>query len=622
MAPLLCENWGCIMGYTSFPFMQHSGSSDEERPLLSEVEAASSSIHGESFTSSSTTSFYQVNPTRLDSVQLETVRRTEAALRNRGLLRPQQQANLRFVRASDGCELALAHRVTLFLHSPYLRRGLESAGDDLEAFIVDESEVSSEAYQKVINYLYLPDSERSAYLERELSAFVDDVRQLAVEWELDELADLLDGVATQRGLVRAYQRLEEGGIVIPESEHGPTFRQRIGGAMGSGLAVLIGAWLSYGHYHSTYSGAEEATEGIHDTSLATTLLWLLVVGGMLLHFIKNVYYQDKFVSDLFDKQLTGAPESLLGSSIGSALDSQTCTSRRVADVAHRVGAVGLGALGAVPDFYKFFVTNSALDGWFHYFVAGSTTALGVPDKILNYHLMLRQLREALSNPRELPEHLQRALGTLREALAELVAQEKHTGGRWVSMLKKAKHWTSILVLFPTHMIIKVLYAYLAYTAISPVPVAVLLTILNVTSDLYFKLFFPIGKIKEPHLLSMKKRRVVRWTRNSAIAVLPFLSWTSSLTNVDKTVGVILNRLSVADPNKVLIPLKVLDSLYEVSFHYGCLPPMTRRGVQQAAVLANPETREKDYLYRTLRRSIRYVEETKHRQEPLVLEPLL
>ena len=121
------------------------------------------------------------------------VKKVETALRNRGLLNREKDADFSLKVEEDTFK---AHKAILSIEVPYFRtlRGYKGNQGTIEGFkelrahefVIKEMGISPQAYQRLLDYLYLSDDARKEFLAKVKSQLVH-MAKLADFWGIEEL---------------------------------------------------------------------------------------------------------------------------------------------------------------------------------------------------------------------------------------------------------------------------------------------------------------------------------------------------------------------------------------------------------------------------------------------------
>jgi len=136
---------------------------------------------------------YMVNPNDLDDQNvIERVKRLETVLRNHKMLDFGSDPNISLKNLADNRNLVSAHKSILFFESDYFR-GMSPFKEFKQGKInQDTTYISDEVYQKVVEFIYLPDKERKNFILTVDKRLLTQILQLAFHWKLDELRQMCD----------------------------------------------------------------------------------------------------------------------------------------------------------------------------------------------------------------------------------------------------------------------------------------------------------------------------------------------------------------------------------------------------------------------------------------------
>lgn len=121
------------------------------------------------------------------------VKKVETVLRNRGMLDHSFEADI-ILKDEVGSpqqkvkSLIVAHKAILALESPYFR-AMNEYDFQQNKFVIKNKdlEISPEAYQLVVDYLYLSDEQRETFLSTVDKSLLTHIAKLADYWQIDEL---------------------------------------------------------------------------------------------------------------------------------------------------------------------------------------------------------------------------------------------------------------------------------------------------------------------------------------------------------------------------------------------------------------------------------------------------
>jgi hypothetical protein len=126
---------------------------------------------------------YQINFTDLEN---PIIKKIETILRNKGIFNPKYNSDV-FLQV-DGKKGSIgAHKTILALESPYFR-GIQGLSDSqMSEIMMEKIEISPQAFQSVVDYLYLSDQKRIEFLSNADKMLLFSMAKLADVWQLDEL---------------------------------------------------------------------------------------------------------------------------------------------------------------------------------------------------------------------------------------------------------------------------------------------------------------------------------------------------------------------------------------------------------------------------------------------------
>lgn len=612
-----------------------SASSSSDNSLIRGGPAIESCFSGELLNDASMKDLalrvYTADPAVLSSSQLNELRRIEAAVREAGILSCTEHPNFYIRDAHDGSVITQAHKSMLFLHSPYFAKRMAQEPFLGSELIVERQDLSNAAFKRVIEYLYLSDEEREEFLSDATTRTLNQVLDLATEWELDRLCELLERGLTRvnvigdsnallingegeasarRSLEEVYGRLEAADIQMNQASRQPNLKQRLLRIAGIILAIIFGGIvMPWSKVQSTRNGASEVTDGLQSFSadFAVALYWFLVIDGVFAHVMKDIFYIDKPYTTIMENQLVGDSEAIRRQVMGddALLEKRCCSRYRVIDWGHKSLALTLGGLSLIPAFYKTFVNNDELSGWFHYMSSGVVTALKGPEMVLNYFLLLGHVRRRYFGRKDVPVPYEGKLEELKQSANDLLVPKEMTQeSRCRRVWKKVRPYLAGTLFIP-HFTVSLLYNWFAFSAISPTWGAVPLTGVSVMSDIYLKFFFPQGKITEPYLQDLQQPRSLRYLRNVVVAS-SLGAFPGAINDVNKTVAKITNSAGL------IVAFKVLNSFYSMLLDYGVFWTTTRYYRQEAVAVCKRGERERHRTYHTLKKAEREIEESRQR----------
>ncbi|MFQ5729074.1 MAG: BTB/POZ domain-containing protein [Waddliaceae bacterium] len=127
---------------------------------------------------------YRVSPDELNPE----IKKVETVLRNRGVLDGTSDHNITL----NHC--VRAHKSILALESPYFRGMTQFVEfQNSEARIeIPDGDISPEAYQRVVEYMYLSDERREMFVSTLDGQLLLEIAQLACYWEINELQERCD----------------------------------------------------------------------------------------------------------------------------------------------------------------------------------------------------------------------------------------------------------------------------------------------------------------------------------------------------------------------------------------------------------------------------------------------
>lgn len=118
------------------------------------------------------------------------VKKVETALRNRGMLNRTYEPDI--ILNMEGGFPVVAHRAILALESPYFQAIKGFSESQQRTFVMKNMGILPQAYQIVVNYLYLSDEKRKKYLSTMAKTLLLDIAKLADFWQIDELKERCD----------------------------------------------------------------------------------------------------------------------------------------------------------------------------------------------------------------------------------------------------------------------------------------------------------------------------------------------------------------------------------------------------------------------------------------------